>query len=169
MSLLFRQNLWLRILHFFVQKEEYYCLFPYFCSRFVVSFTDSIGNRVRIPDSSRCCVGYNACHERHWKPCLSGRRQEKTSVRRPASSHETRLPGIGAGILYLTRYALHLGTIFILGIPTFFQRFWGNKLSVKPIETILCIINAFWVTKTTFWFHVVGRRRSRLPSAFLVL
>ena len=37
--------------------------FPYFCSRFVVSFADSIGNRVRIPDSSRCCVGYNACHD----------------------------------------------------------------------------------------------------------
>ena len=92
---------------------------------------------------------------RHWKPCLSGRRQEKTSVRRPASSRETRLPGIGAGILFITRYAPRLGTIFILGIPTFFQRFWGNERIVKPIETVLCISDALWITKTLFYYMLL--------------
>ena len=78
----------------------------YFCSRFVVSPCGLNRESGVNPGQFPLLCWLQRLPWRHWKPCLSGRRQEKTSVRRPASSRETRLPGIGAGILFFIRYAL---------------------------------------------------------------
>ncbi len=65
---------------------EAFKLFCYFCHRFVVSPADSIGNRVQIPDSSRCCVGQSLAIMSLKATSFREGGKDEASVRRPASS-----------------------------------------------------------------------------------
>ena len=49
--------------HYFGVLGKYTEIFANFAADLWCPSADSIGNRVRIPYSSRCCVGYNACHD----------------------------------------------------------------------------------------------------------
>ena len=95
---------------------------PYFCRRFVVSLADSIGNRVRIPYSSRCCDGQSPA-----TVPLKTKSFGKAAEARPQSEDLPQVAKQGFRELELGFYIYKVcpteGVIFFLGIPTFFQKF----------------------------------------------
>ena len=116
----------LALLHFYFELKRVvwpaYRNIPYFCSRFVVSLADSIGNRVRIPDSSRCCDGQSPAT----KP-LKTKSFGKAAEARLQSEDLPQVAKQGFRELELGFYIYKVcpteGVIFVLGIPTFFQKF----------------------------------------------